>query len=309
MLVLVIGAATMTRRPQPSPAPAPDTAPRGVLVTPSGVVAPILATDEAGWWVRTPCYRVGRADAGTVVESVDVVLDPGHGGGEDGAVSPDGLREADVNAAVAEQVARRLEAQGLTVLVTHPNAYTLLLHPRGEIATALAPRVMVSIHHNSVYERVIDEPGTIALHQKDSAVSRRLAELLDAEVGSAIAPLGDRWAAGDDLGPQSKASVDDPRWDWFGLLRFSSSVPSVIVEAAYVGNGPDGDPTSSPEGPLLATDAFRDAEADGIARAIEAFLAEPPATTGEPPAHPSGAPAQDPLAASCVDPVDVSLPV
>src|SRR4051812_25241235 len=63
-------------------APAIGTVPHGVLVTPTGVIAPILARDGSGYWVRTPCYAMARVETGHVIDHVDVLLDPGHGGPE-----------------------------------------------------------------------------------------------------------------------------------------------------------------------------------------------------------------------------------
>src|SRR5262249_40581001 len=46
-------------KPDPPPAPPADTIAKGVVITPTGVVAPILSSFEGGYWVRTPCFGVG----------------------------------------------------------------------------------------------------------------------------------------------------------------------------------------------------------------------------------------------------------
>ena len=48
----------------------------------------------------TPCVHTVAVRHGTVIPTVDVIIDPGHGGEEAGAVAY-GLREADVNLEVA----------------------------------------------------------------------------------------------------------------------------------------------------------------------------------------------------------------
>src|SRR4051812_8858590 len=62
--------------------PAPGTRASGVIVTPSGVVAPLLSTFGGGSWVRTPCFNTVAVHGGKRIDTVDIVLDPGHGGPE-----------------------------------------------------------------------------------------------------------------------------------------------------------------------------------------------------------------------------------
>src|SRR5690242_2795938 len=93
--------------------PDADTVADGVLVTPTGVVAPILATFDdgpgdgapPGHWVRTPCHEMAAVAGGRVVHRADIVLDPGHGGPESGAVGANGLAEKVPNLAVTRRAA------------------------------------------------------------------------------------------------------------------------------------------------------------------------------------------------------------
>ena len=50
------------------------------------------------------------------MDRVHVVLDPGHGGFEPGAVTSDGIAEADLNYEVAVRAEELLEARGFEVL-------------------------------------------------------------------------------------------------------------------------------------------------------------------------------------------------
>ncbi len=47
---------------------------------------------------------------------ITVVVDPGHGGALDGAVAPDGTREADLNLDTGLRLARMLEGAGVATV-------------------------------------------------------------------------------------------------------------------------------------------------------------------------------------------------
>lgn len=77
-----------------------------------------------------------------------IVIDPGHGGHDAGAVS-NNVREKDLNLAVARKLRRLLEQQGYRVVMTRDGDYFLTLQQRVEIANRIPDSVFVSIHHNS----------------------------------------------------------------------------------------------------------------------------------------------------------------
>src|SRR2546423_984391 len=95
--------------------PAPDSA--RVIVSPHGVILPVQSHDAAGWHVETPCGNSVVVANGTPVGPVQVVLDPGHGGPESGAVAPNnGLTEAGLNMAVAPDTEGAPGKAGRTVM-------------------------------------------------------------------------------------------------------------------------------------------------------------------------------------------------
>jgi len=64
-----------------------------------------------------------------------IVIDPGHGGRDPGAVGPGGTKEADVNLAIAHLVKSRLE-RDFTVFMTRQNDETVTLNTRSAFANA-----------------------------------------------------------------------------------------------------------------------------------------------------------------------------
>ena len=65
-----------------------------------------------------------------------VVIDPGHGGPDPGAVGINGLRETDVVLDVSLQVAQLLQAKGVEVLLTRTSEVDVDLPPRVALANS-----------------------------------------------------------------------------------------------------------------------------------------------------------------------------
>ena len=253
---------TTTTMPVADRLPAlPDDVP-GAVQSPTGIVVPVVGRTETGWTVRTPCGRETALDVGTVVGPAHVVIDPGHGGSETGAVGEGGLEEAELNLAVAQQVAAALEVHGVTVVLTRTRDIRLTLATRAEIARAVGARAFVSIHHNADPDGPSDTPGTETWYQIDDAESRRLAGLVYEEVVDALAVHDIDWVADDDAG--AKYRLNQRGTDYYGVLRESVGTPAVLAELAFLSN--------PSEEALLATDRFRAAEAAAVADAVIRFL-------------------------------------
>lgn len=80
-----------------------------------------------------------------------VVIDPGHGGTQGGAVSPSGQLEKNVALAVSKLIKTALEKElGATVRLTRDSDAVIHLNQRVELANTLKPDVFLSIHCNSM---------------------------------------------------------------------------------------------------------------------------------------------------------------
>ena len=78
-----------------------------------------------------------------------MVLDPGHGGEKDGALSVEGRREKDITLQIARLLKKRLEKQGARVVLTRGGDETVDLPRRAAIANAEEADLFVSLHLNS----------------------------------------------------------------------------------------------------------------------------------------------------------------
>ncbi|MDC3073316.1 N-acetylmuramoyl-L-alanine amidase [Prochlorococcus sp. AH-716-O13] len=78
-----------------------------------------------------------------------VVIDPGHGGLDPGAIGIEGIRETDVVLDVSKRVKKLLSEKGVKVRLTRNNEIDLDLSPRVSIANRTNADIFVSIHANA----------------------------------------------------------------------------------------------------------------------------------------------------------------
>jgi N-acetylmuramoyl-L-alanine amidase len=239
----------------------------------AGVAMAVDATDRGWAHVITPCENrlwVNLAD-GHIEKTADIVIDAGHGGPESGAVGPAGLKEKDLNFAVAQMTVQALAAEGVTAALARTGDYRQTLGSRVAVATAMHPKAFVSIHHNAEPDEHRATPGTETYYQtgKDvpadrKAASKRLAGLIYEEVYKALSAYQLDWVADRDAG--AKYRLGDSGNDYYGVLRISAigGVVGSLAELAFV--------TNPPEEALLMRDDIRRVEAGAVAKGIVRFL-------------------------------------
>jgi N-acetylmuramoyl-L-alanine amidase len=264
---------TAPAAPTTTAAPFVAPAPGSIAVrTPSGILALWHGfTDDGRMVVSTPCDRRAAIAPSPAVRSVDVLLDPGHGGLDPGARAENGLTEAELNLDVARRATAMLRAAGRTVELTRDDDSFRTLADRAQLATAIAPRAFVSIHHNSG----MDAPSTAGIgsevyHQLASPEARRLGGLVYEELTRWFLPLDVRWTRGARFGVRFRDNGAGQ--DFYGVLRRSAGVPAILIEAAYLSN--------AREAEVLRTEQFRDAEARAITLGILRWLTTADAGTG-----------------------------
>lgn len=98
----------------------------------------------------SPAFMVESNDAPS---SPKVVIDPGHGGKDCGAIGPGGVMEKDVTLSVGLKLAERLSAEGFEVVLTRTSDAFVSLEERTEMANAEKADIFISVHANSVTRR------------------------------------------------------------------------------------------------------------------------------------------------------------
>lgn len=81
-----------------------------------------------------------------------VVIDPGHGGHDAGAVGYQNVREKDITLAISLKLKKELSSRGITTVLTRSSDKFLALKPvdvRSHISNSLKASLFISIHLNS----------------------------------------------------------------------------------------------------------------------------------------------------------------
>jgi N-acetylmuramoyl-L-alanine amidase len=172
-----------------------------------------------------------------------VVVDPGHGGPDPGAIGIGGLRETDIVLPIAQQVATLLEQQGIQAVLTRTGEYDLDLPPRVAMAQRMNANLFVSIHANSIS---LSRPDVNGLETYYYSNGQRLARTIHNSILQSL-DIRDRGV----------------RTARFYVLR-RTSMPSVLVEVGFV--------TGREDAAKLSDPTYRSQMAQAIARGILQYL-------------------------------------
>lgn len=199
-----------------------------------------LAQSRRRWDTNLPLGRVrdGR---------VRVVIDPGHGGRDPGAVGIANLREKDVVLSVALQAAGILQQQGVQVVMTRTDDRSLELDDRVQMAERTGGDLFVSIHANAI------------------SLSRPEVNGLETYFYS---PRGEQFARTVHYNLVQSTGMQDRgvRQARFYVLR-NTSMPAILVEVGFV--------TGAQDARMLADPRFRRQLAVAIVRGILQYIQQP----------------------------------
>ncbi|MEA5577253.1 N-acetylmuramoyl-L-alanine amidase [Anabaena sp. UHCC 0451] len=84
------------------------------------------------------------------LSGIKILLDPGHGGKESGAIGPTGYPEKDVNLVVSKLLRDELVQRGAKVVMTREDDRDVSLVERQEIISKEQPAIALSIHYNAL---------------------------------------------------------------------------------------------------------------------------------------------------------------
>lgn len=208
-----------------------------------------------------------------------VVIDPGHGGKDSGALGHHGLKEKDVVLAVALDVKKDMNDYPADVLITRDTDDFITLKGRTVFANARKADIFVSIHCNSSPDSQVC--GTRTYIYNRVASSKEAAEAAryeNGQEGSFEFLMNDlRKSAYEYLSIELAGNIqhaigDELKFNWMPAARApfyvlaNTDMPAVLVETAFISNGR--------EEQELGTPGFRDKIADGIAKGIEEYFAK-----------------------------------
>ncbi len=224
--------------------------------------------------VMTPCGRtvtLSARDLTTIAPSsggalpkapkdVLVVVDPGHGGPQLGALAPGGDREKDRVLQIAMEVRRALAGRVGRVVLTRERDFEATIDFRAALVDALRADAAVSVHLNSSPDGPRATPGTETFGETADTAGRRFAGLVYESIRRYVQTLPGPWVGDRDAGAKYRVGRDGR--DYYGLLRRSHR-PFVIAESLFI--------SSAHEASLVARPEVRAALGGAIADALVAF--------------------------------------
>jgi len=171
-----------------------------------------------------------------------VVIDPGHGGSDPGAVVGN-VNEKDLNLDVALRLRYLLEANGVRVVMTREDDTFVNLYARAGIANEVDADLFISIHHNTATSSA---SGTETLYYPDPEKKLFAQALQDAVVRQTGFP--------------SRGIVERPGI----VVTRETKMPSALVEVGFMSN--------KNELAIMMTDEFKNQVAQGLLQGIVDYL-------------------------------------
>jgi N-acetylmuramoyl-L-alanine amidase len=212
-----------------------------------------------------------------------VVIDPGHGGRDPGAIGVGGAREKAITLKLAKALGAKLTKRGFLVLYTRDDDRSMRLEERTAIAEAARADLFVSIHANSAPRRSVHGIETYYLdknHERHSLtvaarengvtrdqvddLQRTLARLRVSELSAYSQQLANLVQTGIVGGIPRRYRVNDlgVKKGPFYVL-FLSNTPAVLVEVGFI--------TNRKEAKRLRNGDYVEALASGMAEGLTRY--------------------------------------
>lgn len=181
-----------------------------------------------------------------------VIIDPGHGFPDGGAVSKSGTPESDLNIAIATKISERLKKYGYEVIMTRSDENGLDpkkktdMQMRLEIMKNSDADIFVSIHINKFHQSKYR--GAEVLYSSNFMQSTLLAQMIMDKIVA--------------IDPQNQTrTIKEAERSLF--LMKNATLPAVIVECGFLSN--------AEEEALLKSPDYQSKLADAISNGIKAY--------------------------------------
>ncbi|AUZ05516.1 MULTISPECIES: N-acetylmuramoyl-L-alanine amidase [Vitreoscilla] len=223
-----------------------------------------------------------------IKRQIVIVIDPGHGGEDPGAIGPSGLREKDVVLAVSRELKKKLDSMGYKTHMTRNQDVFIPLGVRVATARKLQADLFISVHADAFTSPQPRGTGVYALSTgaATSTLAKHLADTQNAsDLVGGVKKVGDRNVDQTLLDMTQTATIRDSLilgkyvlnalgrvnklhkghvdQAGFAVLK-APDIPSILVECAFISN-PE-------EERLLSTSGFRVRVADAIAGGVKNYF-------------------------------------
>jgi len=219
-----------------------------------------------------------------------IVIDPGHGGKDPGALGVGGVAEKDVVLAIALQLRERMQAAGFDVVLTRDSDVFIPLEERTARANTERADLFVSVHGNASPDAHLSGVETYYLNNTNDRATIRLAEMenglrtltgkgdRERDVSLILSAMIQSYkidqsvALAEQLQKAVVSGIGVHGWkvNDLGVKRgpfyvlVGAGMPCVLVEVSFL--------THADEGVRLAQPAYQQSIADGLLRGIQRFV-------------------------------------
>jgi N-acetylmuramoyl-L-alanine amidase len=241
-----------------------------------------------------PAKEPGRTERGNTVTRFKpakirrIVIDPGHGGHDPGAMGADGLKEKDIVLSIGLKLARQLKEQlGIDVVMTRSTDVFIPLEERTAIANKVNADLFLSIHANASLNK---SASGIETYYLNLAKTDKAARVAARENNTSLEKVGLLQNILFDLMANYKINdsarlADDVQKALHGRLEkkysgiknlgvkqgpfyvlVGATMPSILVETAFVSNEHDAE--------LLKDSDYQESTAAGILEGVRNYIKE-----------------------------------
>ena len=193
-----------------------------------------------------------------------ILIDPGHGGKDQGAPGTGGLLEKNITLSIACKLAVKLRKCGFRVFMTRIHDRQLTLQQRVAMCEQLKPDLFVSIHCNAVGNKKTQGIETYAATPQGAASTSDSKPVAQFSAGNSFNRNNYRLAyeIQKNLLTETRAADRGVRHARFFVIR-NATCPSVLIETGFL--------THQKEGRLLNTPVYQDRIVEGICRGITSY--------------------------------------
>jgi N-acetylmuramoyl-L-alanine amidase len=215
-----------------------------------------------------------------------IIIDPGHGGKDPGAIGYRGTKEKDITLDVAKRLVKKIERNmNINTILTRDEDVFIRLEDRTKLANSENGKLFISIHANSAEDRRANGFETYMIGTNKNAAAVRTAArenaVLDLEGGntkkltdealikatiaqSGFANGSEQFAAlvQEEMNKRLQSKDRGVKQAGFYVLAYAS-MPNVLIELGYISN--------PSEEKKLKSSQYKDALATSIYRAIEQY--------------------------------------
>ncbi len=217
-----------------------------------------------------------------------IMLDPGHGGQDPGAISVSGKYEKDLTLKMAKETKALLEKKGYKVVLTRDKDFYIPLRGRIERAHEANADLFISIHADSaknksakglsiytISEKASDKEAAALAERENKADILFGMDLADyqPEVGNILIDFAKKYAMDqssiyadyvvDEMKKEVNLRQNAHRFAGFVVLK-SPNIPSVLLEMGYLSN--------PQEDKLLQKESYRKKLGTALVRAVDTYF-------------------------------------